>query len=354
VIILVAVVFALAILARATTYTVRFTEAAVRTTFGRATESDVQKDPGLKFKWPDPIQSVTKYDTRARLLQTRSETQQTADSRQLVVEAYCTWRVEDPLRFFQRFSNSGDKASDHYKEAQDVLEGSLRAAMSEVSKYRIDELFTTEVGASKLPELEAKVLATLRAGQQSGNNITDYGISIQTVGVNGIVLPEETTRAVFESMRQDRARLVKELESKGDAEAQAITSTAESNARRIESFATTLAADIRKQGDIEAQRYISQMNEAPELAVFLKEIDFMKQALAKRMTWIVDTSMPGFELLAPNAVRKAADGQVPGVRALMGQPPLSPAGAVAGQADSEKGTTEAEAQGSGAVAGGGR
>jgi len=104
IILILAFIFAVALLARAVTYTVRFTEAGVLTTFGKAAEQDLTKvrEPGLKFKWPDPIQSVTKYDTRSRFLQTKAEQQQTADSRQITVEAFCTWKVKDPLKFFQR------------------------------------------------------------------------------------------------------------------------------------------------------------------------------------------------------------------------------------------------------------
>ncbi len=323
IIIVVAAVVALALLSRAMTYTVRFTENAVLTTFGKAGEDAIKKDAGLYFKWPDPIQSVTKYDTRARFLQAMSETQQTADNRQLIVESFATWRVEDPYKFFQRFSNAGDRPSDHYAKAEETLRVSLRSAIGEISKYRMDELFTTAAKASKLPELEGKVLAVLQSASQSAGGaggIADYGIKVLSVGINRIELPADTTSAMFASMKADRDRLVKELESKGSSEAQTITSTADSNARKILQFAEAYAADIRQQGDREAQQFVAQMNEAPELAVFLKEIDFIKQSLSKRMTWIVDTTMPGFELLAPSALRKAKAGEVPGIRALMGKP----------------------------------
>src|SRR5262245_35688907 len=100
------------------TYTVRFTETAVLTTFGKASEADVIKEPGLGLKATDPIQSVTKYDKRVRLLTVKLETQQTADSKQVIVEGFCTWRVDDPLKFFQSFSNAGDRADEHYRKAE--------------------------------------------------------------------------------------------------------------------------------------------------------------------------------------------------------------------------------------------
>lgn len=326
VILAVALVFAIAFLARAMTYTVRFSEKAVLTTFGKAGPESVKPDPGLMFKWPDPIQSVTKYDTRSRFLQAQAQTQQTADSRQLVVEAFCTWRVSDPLLFFQRFSNAGDRAQDHYKAAENALRNYLRAAMGETSAYRMDELFTTDAKKSKLPELEGKIKAALQATQNDRNTIADYGIMVDVVGINQIILPEETTKAVFESMKTDREYYVKELESKGASEAQTITGTAKANADRIEAFARALAADIRQKGDLEAQSAIAAMGEAPELAVFLKEIDFLKLAMAKRITWIVDTKTPGFELMTNTPGSKPRVGGVPGVSGLMTDPTGSMAG----------------------------
>ena len=49
-------------------YTVRFTEAAVETRFGKAGPDAVKREPGLYFKLPYPIDSVTSYDVRTRFL----------------------------------------------------------------------------------------------------------------------------------------------------------------------------------------------------------------------------------------------------------------------------------------------
>lgn len=319
IIIVVGLVFAIALLSRAMTYTVRFTEAAVLTHFGKAGADAEKKSPGLKFKWPDPIESVTKYDTRARFLQVRSQTQQTADSKQLEVESYCTWRVKDPLKFFQRFSNAGDRAADHYKKAEEVLRGNLRSAVGEISKYRLNELFSTDTKATRLNELEGRVLSNLKSASQdqSGGNLDDYGVEVVTVGINRIVLPDETTKAVFASMKAERGRLVKELEARGDSAAQAIKSAAQQNASRIESFTKTLAEEIRKKGEEEAKPFIDQMKEAPELAVFLKNIEFIREAMAKRITLVFSTSMPGMELISPGAMNTQKRAGVPGVGALL-------------------------------------
>ena len=101
-----AIVFILMLIAFSATYTVRFTEIGVKTTFGSANESSIVNEPGLHFKAPYPFQSVTKYDKRIRLVQTRSETVQTADDFQIIVESYLFYRVSDPLKFFRSFSNA--------------------------------------------------------------------------------------------------------------------------------------------------------------------------------------------------------------------------------------------------------
>jgi len=340
IILVVGIVFALAMLSRAMTYTVRFTEAAVLTTFGKAGEGAEKTEPGLKFKWPDPIQSVTKYDTRARFLQTQSQTQQTADSKQLVVESFATWRVKNPLAFFQRFSNAGDRAADHYRKAEGVLRDNLVSAMGEISRYDLKQLFTTDAKASRLAELEARILASLKTASQTEGSTDDYGIEVVSVGINRIVLPEETTKAVFESMKSERRRLITDLESRGISASTAIISAAQQNASRIEQFTRGLAAEIRKKGDEEARPYIEAMQKAPELAVFLKNIEFIRESMAKRITLIFSTSMPGMELMSPNAMNSPKQNGVPGVSGLM-----NTAGKARTETDSPEGSATESTEG---------
>ncbi|MFG0275745.1 MAG: SPFH domain-containing protein [Phycisphaerales bacterium] len=291
------------------TYTVRFNEAAVVTTFDRASENSVQTDEGLKFRWPYPIQRVTVYDTRARLLQTRSETQQTADNRQIIVESFLTWRVSDPLKFFQRFGGAGSEERDHYRRADETLTSLMRSAMAEVSAYRLDQLFTA-TGQSRLAELEQRIMDRIGQADQAGFSVADYGVEPLAVGVSSVVLPEETTRQVFERMKATRERLAAEATSRGDALASTIRTEAESAAARISAFAELRAEQIRTLGDREAQEFYATLNEAPELAVFLEKIDFLRNFYAKRTTLVLPTTQPGMNLFDPSAM-ESAGGRIP-------------------------------------------
>lgn len=308
-----ALLFVAAIVAFAFSYTVRFTERAVVTTFGRAGDGAIVTEPGLKFKWPYPIQSVTKYDTRVRVLQTRSQTQQTAEDSQVIVEAFAAWRVSDPLVFFQRFSNAGTRAEDHFAQAEDILKNILRSALGETSKYRLDELFNTDPSKSKFAELEQRVFDEVRGGSGSDTDkgLADYGIEVAMVGINRVVLPEKTTEKVISRMGAVRNNLAGSLESQGDARATAIRAKADADSRKIRAFADRRAAEIRAKGESEAAEFLKQQDSEPELAIFLQQIELMRDAMAKRFTLVLSASDFGLGLFSPSALQALEPGELP-------------------------------------------
>lgn len=313
VIFLIAAVFVLALVLYMVAFTVRFTEKAVVTTFGRASEGE-PVGAGLHFKWPYPIQSVMKYDTRVRVFQTRQETQQTQDDRQLVVQAFCTWRVTDPLQFFRRFSNAGERPIDHFREAEQSLDSSMRTAMSVVASYRMDELFTVGGAASRLPELEEQILSAMRASLAAAagaDNSGAFGVEIVSVGIARVQLPQGATQPVFERITATQDRRAQEIQSRGEAERAAITSRAQASADQIRAFAERRAASIRAQGERESAQFLAQMTVAPELAVFIQQMEFVAQMVARRVTLVLPTTMPGFGPLEPGYLESAPAGQIP-------------------------------------------
>lgn len=309
--ILAAIVVAL-LLAYMATYTVRFTEAAVLTTFGRAGDGSVKRDAGLYFKMPYPIQSVTTYDTRTRLLELKIETQQTADNRQVAVEAFCMWRVSDPLKFFQTFVSAGEQSEAQYRRAEDALRANLRSAAGVVSNYTMNDLLTTSAGQSRLPELEQRMLQAFRAGSdQEGTRLDDYGITAVEVGITRVLLPEEVTKAVFDRMKSGRERLAKEIESQGMSQAQAIREKAKADAKRINAFAERLAQEIRQRGDLEAAPYLKTMDQNPQLASYLIALDFIREMDPRSTTLVLPSSLPGLDLLMPDALANLKPGEIP-------------------------------------------
>lgn len=315
----VAILFVVVLLVYAMTFTVRFTEAAVVTYFGEVSKEVTE--PGLRFKWFYPIEGVTKYETTNRLSQARIETYQTRDDRQLIVGAFAIWRVKpnEVGTFYRRFSNSGPRAADHYRAAATLVEDTLRSSMSELSSYSMAELFTPNEAASRLEELEERVLAQMKSTLE-GQGERSFGIEVVQAGIARTSLPQTTTEAALERMRQDRARIVTGLQQSGQSEADAIRSRAESNAAKILAFAESRARQIRARGDQEAARYLEQMSEVPGLAIYLKNLELLEEAMFGRATLLFSTDTPGLNLLDPSLFESSEAGEIPGVGTFLGEP----------------------------------
>jgi membrane protease subunit HflC len=311
----------LALLSYMVLYTVRFTEAAVQTRFGQAGAHAVKREPGLYFKLPYPIDDVTRYDMRSRFLTIKLEQISTADNRQIIAEAFCTWRIaqstDGALKFFQRFSNAGQRPEDHSRQAEETLRSGMRSVLAQISRYRFDELLASGDG-STLKKLEADMLKQFRESSDTGGlSLADYGIEAIDVGITRLLLPEETTKAVIERMKAGRERIALETQSQGEAFAKSIRSKAEADARRITDFVERLGSDIRARGDREAAPYLAQMNSNPSLAVYLDNVNLLSSLVAKRTTLVLPTSMPGMSLFSPNALDGLKAGQIPEFKAPM-------------------------------------
>jgi membrane protease subunit HflC len=305
-------IFLIALLSFTISYTVRFTDVAVVTTFGKADTTDVRADAGLYFKMPYPIQSVTIYDKRMRILTNKFEQLATKDNRQVAVETFCMWRVEDPLKFFRSFSNAGTRAEEHYARAEGALRQNLRAAAALVSQYDMNELFSASRNGSKLKELQDRMLASFRgSADDTGLKLADYGIVAEDLGLMRVVLTEEVSKAVMERMRAGRDLIVKETQSQGQAMANSIRTQADSDASRITQFADFLAQKIKSQGEREAEPYYAQMNDNPQLAQFNANMEFIREVYAKKMTMVVSSTLPGIGLLFPDAADQMRTGQIP-------------------------------------------
>ena len=186
-----------------------------------------------------------------------------------------------------------------------MLRDLLRSAMGEASKFRMDELFTPTPGGSRLPELESRVANLLERGGEAGQALSSYGIEIVSVGIDRISLPEETTESVITRMGANRDRLAERFESEGRSQAQAIRAEADSNAEKILAFARRRADEILARGEAEAAPYLAEQNVNPDLAVFIQNINMIREAMAKKVTLIFSTSDYGMQLFDPDFVRSA-------------------------------------------------
>ena len=262
-------------------YQVRYDQVAVRTTFDKADESSIQESPGLKWRWPWPINKVALYSKRLQILEDKIEELQTADGKSVIVRTYLTWRIADPLNFYVTLKDPA--------EAARQLSSRLREVRGLISNYRFDEIVNTDRSKLKLSAIEEEAARLLdRALAEAG-----YGIKVESVGIHKIILPESTTEKVFETMIASRERLAENALQEGQAQASAIRSEATSARERILAFAERRAQAIRSQGDREAAVQYTSFAKNEEFAIFLRKIEALKKMLDHNTTFVLSADSLG-------------------------------------------------------------
>lgn len=262
-------------------YQVRYDQVAVRTTFDKADEASVQEAPGLKWRWPWPINKVTLYSKRLQVLEDKIEELQTADGKSVIVRTFLTWRISNPLSFYVTLKDPA--------EAARLLSSRLREVRGLISNYRFDELVNTDRSKIKLATIEDEAARALDAALTKAG----YGITVESVGIHKIILPEATTHKVFETMIAARERLAENALQEGQAQASAIRSEAASARERILAFAERRAQTIRSQGDREAAGLYESFAKNEDFAIFLRKVEALKKMLDHNTTFVLSAESLG-------------------------------------------------------------
>ncbi len=264
-------------------FQVRETESALVTTFGDPTKSIVE--PGWYWKWPVPIQRVHKFDSRMRLYEGIMEETNTKGGEPIVVTSYMVWKIDDPQKFLEALRT--------VEGAEKQLRGQFRDTQnSVVGKHYFSEFVNTDLEKIRFSAIEDEMLESLRASVSD-----EYGISIEAVGIKQLGVSEKVTEDVFARMMADRRRKAEATLAEGKAEATKIRTDSEKKRTVLLAVAEARAKAIRGRGDAEAAKYYKLLEEDPELAMFLREIEALKKILKHRSTVVLSAESRPFKLL---------------------------------------------------------
>ncbi len=264
-------------------FQVRETESALVTTFGKGTKQITE--PGLYFKWPPPVQRVYKFDSRMRVLETDLAETSTKGAVAIIVNTYVVWRIAEPLKFFESVPT--------IKKAEDALRSQLGSVQSEViGQYTFGEFVNSDASKIKFEEIQNKMLADLKQPV-----LKEYGIEIKTLGIKQLKISEDVTKDVFDRMSAERGRKTLTTIAQGRAQAAKIRADADSKKIELLSAAQARAKAIRGQGDAEAAKYYQMFEADPKLAMFLQDIEALKEILQERSTIIISADTEPFKLL---------------------------------------------------------
>lgn len=249
------------------------TEYAIVTQFGDPVRAITE--PGLYVKWPDPIQSVIRLDRRTQVYNLPQTEYLTEDKKNILVEAYATWNVSDPLTFYQSVSDpEGANA-----RLADIVASELGVALG---RYELTTLVTTDVSTMQLPEMMVQVTQRVDERTQA------YGFAVDDVRLKLLNFPEANRQSVFQRMRAERERIARQLRSEGTEEATKIRADADARRTTILSEAQRKAEQIRGEGEAEAIRiYAEAFGQDPEFYQFLRTLQAYEKVINNGTTLIL-------------------------------------------------------------------
>ena len=266
-----------------TMFQVRETESALVLTFGKATRQITE--PGLYFKWPPPIESVQKFDSRARGLVAELGETPTKGAVPIIVNTFIVWRIAEPLAFFNAVGTISDAESKLLSQISDTQN-------KVIGRHEFSEFVNSDPAKIKFDDIEKEMLAEIQKSVRS-----DYGIEIKSLGIRQLKISEDVSKAVFERMKAERNRMTEGTIAEGNAASKKIITDALSMQTELLAAAEARAKAIRAQGDAEAAQYYKLLEQDPQLAMFLRDIDALKKILEQRSTVVISADTEPFKLL---------------------------------------------------------
>lgn len=254
-------------------YTVDETEAAVLTQLGQPVAAITE--PGLYVKWPDPVQSVQRFNKRLQVYSPQQAEYLTADKKAIRVESYVAWRLTDPTQFLV---SVGDKSGAETRLA-DIANAELGVALGQ---YELDKLVTTQADQFKLPELIARV------NEGSDRRAQGYGMQVAEVQVKLLNFPDANRQAVFARMKAEREQIARQYRAEGSEEAAKIRAEAERQQKVLLSEAYAKAEQLRGEGDAEAMRvYAQAFGQDPEFYQFVRTLESYQKFVDDKATIVL-------------------------------------------------------------------
>ena len=265
-------------------YTVDEAEYVIITQFGKFVA--VKKEAGLNWKLPDPFQTVTRFSKRIMTYDPPSSELLTQDKKNLLVDNFMLWQVNDPLRFLERVKDpKGAEA-----RLSDILSSQVGAALG---KYPQSALISIQADEMKMEQLMDEV--TRECTRLAKEN---YGIKVVDVRIKRLNFPYQNKSSVFGRMQAERQRIAKKFRSEGEEEAIKIEAETNREQQRILSEAYRDAQKIKGKADAEViEIYAAAFGKDTEFYNFLRTLETYEKILDDKTTVVLPSDSKLFRLL---------------------------------------------------------
>lgn len=238
------------------------TQQAVVTRFGQITR--IEQEPGLYFKVPtDVVERVQLIDKRLLRFDLNNITLQVQDGRFYNVDAFVTYKINDPRQFRERLSGS-------LIDAEQRINTQFNSALRSVyGKRGFAEALSVERNAM-MEEAQELIAGT----------IEPLGINIVDVRIRRTDLTDQVSAQTFERMKAERLAEAANLRAIGTQQAQTIRAVADRQAVEIVAAANRTGNILRGEGDAErAAIFANAYAQDPEFFDFYRSMQAYGAAL---------------------------------------------------------------------------
>ena len=257
------------------TYIVDKTQYAIEIRLGDAV--DTVTEPGLEFKVPF-ITRIFYVENRIQDFDADPGSVFTKDKKEMIVDTYSKWRVEDPLKFYQTVRT----VSGALARLDDIIYSQTREILG---KHTL-----VEIVSGNRKEIRETITINSR------KNAEKFGIEVIDVRIKRADLPQSNSLAVYGQMEAERKREAKRYRSEGNERALEIRSAADRDRIKILSEANRIAEEVRGEADAKATKtYADAYSKDPDFFAFLRSHDVYRETLQEDTTMLLSAERPFFK-----------------------------------------------------------
>ena len=231
----------------------------------------IVKAPGLYFKVPF-VQNVRYFDIRILTMDAVDpERFITSEKKNVLVDYFVKWRVQDVEKFYVSFGSDERRASNRL--AQTVNDG-MRA---EFGKRTVHDVVSGE---------REEIMNKLR--QKADIDAKRFGVQVMDVRIKRVDLPSEVSESVYRRMEAERKRVANELRSTGAADGEKIRADADRQREVIIAEAYRDAQSLKGEGDGKATGiYAEAYGRNPEFYAFYRSMESYRQSFRSKSDVLV-------------------------------------------------------------------
>ncbi len=269
-----------AVLFRACAFIVDQRQFAVVFALGQIKE--VISEPGLHFKWP-LVNNVVYLDRRILTIDTpQPDRVQTSEKKNLFVDSFVKWRINDPRRYWVSFLGNE-------RAAQERINTLVRDALNQaVNRRTVNEVTSRE---------RERAMEEIRAAVQE--RVKDVGVEIVDVRLKRVDFVPEISESVFRRMEAERKRVANEQRSIGGAEGEKIRADADRQREVLLAEAYKQAQTVKGEGDAKASAiYAQSFGQNTEFFNFYRSLEAYRSSFRNRTdVLVIDPSSDFFKYM---------------------------------------------------------